>query len=175
MIQLNKNEISKNAETETSNNSSLPAANECDSETSFNKNREKSAISNNIYLARRRARYWEKKEKLNARKEAKKNDRKCNYSTIAPSFDCITCEQTIHMRFAYALIVRDSRGKVQYRCKQCVNRWDDHSGIYDFDQMEQPVYHDEEAGDVSINKNTGDNAGICCNCNAEEDASKNSK
>ena len=36
VIQLNKNEISKNEETETSNNSSLPAANECDSETSFN-------------------------------------------------------------------------------------------------------------------------------------------
>ena len=78
------------------------------------------------------------------------------------------------MRFAYALKVRN-RDLVQYRCKQCVNRWDDHSGIYDFDQMKQPVYHDEEAGDVSINKNTGDNAGICCNCNAEEDASKNSK
>ena len=30
VIQLNKNEISKNAETETINNSSLPVANECD-------------------------------------------------------------------------------------------------------------------------------------------------
>ena len=141
----------------------------------LNKKRKRAqAIRNN---ARRRAKRREEKQKQYSEEQKKmiQLNRKCNYSTTAPSFDCITCEQKVHMRFAYALIVRDSRGKVQYRCKQCVNRWDDHSGIYDLDQMEQPVYHDEEAGDMSINKSIGDNADIYCNCNAEEDVFKNPK
>ena len=77
VIQLNKNEISKNAETETSNNSSLPAANECDSETSFN------VTSTQSDQREEKQKLKDEEQKLNARRREEEQkkvilfDRKC--------------------------------------------------------------------------------------------------
>ena len=77
VIQLNKNEISKNEETETSNNSSLPAANECDSETSFND------TSTQSDQREEKQKLKDEEQKLNARRREEEQkkviqfDRKC--------------------------------------------------------------------------------------------------
>ena len=136
VIQLNKNEISKNAETETSNNSSLPAANECDSETSFNDTSTHSERNGGVPATIEETTTFSLCDSIDKIAPAKKaleflttnkglgmNLKKVNHYEPTPRYNehFPTCEQKVHMR-----CVRDSRGIVKY-----THRCHDDSGIYD--------------------------------------------
>ena len=142
----------QNTETETSNNFSSPAANECDSGTSFNDTSTHSERNGGVPATIEETTTFSLCDSIDKIAPAKKalefltknkglgmNLKKVNHYEPTPRYNehFPTCEQKVHMR-----CVRDSRGIVKY-----THRCHDDSGIYDMDQMDRVFLCSNEKGD----------------------------